>query len=111
MAGGLAGAVSRTATAPFDRLKVYLIAQTKSLPKDVVAAAAHGRPVVAAQRAMGPFKQAVSDLWRAGGMRSFFAGTAPANPNSLAMDCADSARKWVECYQSPPRIWHQIRLL
>ncbi|TGZ77404.1 mitochondrial carrier [Ascodesmis nigricans] len=74
LAGGLAGAISRTATAPFDRLKVYLIAQTKSLPKDVAAAAAQAQPVVAAQRVVGPFKHAVSELWRAGGVRSFFAG-------------------------------------
>ena len=35
LAGGIAGAVSRSATAPFDRLKVYLITSTKSSPKNL----------------------------------------------------------------------------
>lgn len=72
-AGGLAGAVSRTATAPFDRLKVYLIAQTRAAPKDVLRAAVN-QPTVSAAKAVHPFKQAVTELWKAGGIRSFFAG-------------------------------------
>ncbi|KAL7271075.1 hypothetical protein RUND412_006192 [Rhizina undulata] len=74
LAGGLAGTISRTATAPFDRIKVYLIAQTGKAPKGVVNAAIKGDAVKVATKAAGPIKEAIRTLWRAGGVSSFFAG-------------------------------------
>ncbi|KAI9836398.1 MAG: hypothetical protein M1819_001428 [Sarea resinae] len=73
LAGAIAGVVSRTATAPLDRLKVYLIAQT-GFSKPALAAAKEGQPVIAAKNAGRPLWQATKELWRAGGMQSMFAG-------------------------------------
>ena len=73
VAGGLAGAVSRTATAPLDRLKVYLIAQVGA-KDEAVRAVKSGAPVQAAKTAARPLRDAVRVLWRMGGMQSLFAG-------------------------------------
>lgn len=74
LAGAVSGAVSRTATAPLDRLKVYLLVSTKSVPEVAVAAAKNGHPLVALRNAGGPIIDAMVSLWKAGGMRTFFAG-------------------------------------
>lgn len=73
ISGGVAGVISRTATAPLDRLKVYLIAQTgvKRAAKD---AAKSGAPAQAMSLGMRTLGDACKDLWKAGGMRSLFAG-------------------------------------
>ena len=80
LAGGIAGAVSRTITAPFDRIKVYLIAQT-DVPKaaKVFGAAAKAEAVAATRIVAGPIKECIQNLWRAGGLRSFFAGLSTVN--------------------------------
>jgi solute carrier family 25 (mitochondrial phosphate transporter), member 23/24/25/41 len=72
-AGGIAGAVSRTATAPLDRLKVYLIANT-SVAKDSLEAVKHGEALKAVKQVGRPLIDACKELWKAGGVRSLFAG-------------------------------------
>lgn len=72
VAGGVSGIVSRTATAPLDRLKVYLIAKTEV--SDVLGEAKSGKPLTAVKRAWTPLVSAMKELWAVGGMRSLFAG-------------------------------------
>lgn len=74
-AGGIAGVVSRTATAPLDRLKVYLIANTGTVAKDSIDAVKKGDAVAAARQFGRPLIEATKDLWKAGGWRSLFAGS------------------------------------
>jgi solute carrier family 25 (mitochondrial phosphate transporter), member 23/24/25/41 len=77
LAGAVSGGVSRTATAPLDRLKVYLLVNTKTQTNAAVAAAKQGHPVAAMRSAGGPIVDAVVSLWKAGGLRTFFAGWCP----------------------------------
>lgn len=72
LAGGISGVASRTTTAPLDRLKVYLIAQTGNT--DAVQAVKSGAPAQAAKSGANTLIKACKDLWAAGGMRSLFAG-------------------------------------
>ena len=73
LAGGIAGVVSRTATAPLDRLKVYLIAQTV-VKDEAVQTIKEGAPLEAAKKVSRPLIEASRALWRMGGIRSLFAG-------------------------------------
>ncbi|KAI0541450.1 mitochondrial carrier domain-containing protein [Xylaria digitata] len=74
IAGAVAGGISRTATAPLDRLKVYLLVNTKSDTNIALDAAKKGRPILALKNAGRPLLAAVSDLYKSGGARGFFAG-------------------------------------
>lgn len=74
LAGGLAGSVSRTVTAPFDRIKVYLIAQTELPTATKILSAAAEAPTAGAKVVAGPIRECIQTLWRTGGVRSFFAG-------------------------------------
>lgn len=67
VAGALAGAISRTSTAPLDRLKVFLIASVKE------SAAKTGATVVTAAK-FQPLIDATKELWRAGGYKNLWAG-------------------------------------
>ncbi|KAL4951837.1 mitochondrial carrier domain-containing protein [Aspergillus filifer] len=102
IAGGIAGAVSRTATAPLDRLKVYLIAKTG--PKSsAVNAAKKGAPIKAAGRASKSLADALRELWRAGGIRSLFAG----NGLNVVKVMPESAIKF-GAYESAKRAFARI---
>jgi solute carrier family 25 phosphate transporter 23/24/25/41 len=72
-AGAISGIVSRTTTAPLDRLKVYLIAQTDNASQ-ALDAVKGGKPLQATKHAVQPLMNACKELWYAGGMRSLFAG-------------------------------------
>lgn len=74
LAGGAAGIVSRTTTAPLDRLKVYLIAQTDNTT-ETLRAAKSGHITQALRGAWNTAVKAQKELWAAGGVRSLFAGT------------------------------------
>lgn len=74
LAGAIAGGVSRTATAPLDRLKVYLLVNTNSRSETAGTAIRQGRAIAALKNSTKPFGDAVRELYRSGGARSFFAG-------------------------------------
>lgn len=85
LAGGIAGAVSRTATAPFDRLKIYLITASTSNETATATAAekfkAGGVEAAAkdagkiASRGFGVLGTAVQSLYReGGGLKAFWLG-------------------------------------
>jgi solute carrier family 25 phosphate transporter 23/24/25/41 len=73
VAGGAAGIISRTTTAPLDRLKVYLIAQTDNTT-ETLRAAKSGHITQALRGAWNTAAKAQRELWAAGGIRSLFAG-------------------------------------
>ncbi|WFD24520.1 hypothetical protein MEQU1_003222 [Malassezia equina] len=67
LAGGIAGAVSRTATAPFDRVKIYLITSQAVSP-----AAASG--VAVRPPRMSAIGQGIWSIYQEGGLRGFWLG-------------------------------------
>lgn len=76
LAGGLSGVVSRTCTAPFDRIKVFLIARTDLsstlLHKKSELAKQHGE--VPLTKIKSPLIKAATTLYRQGGLKAFYVG-------------------------------------
>lgn len=69
LAGGIAGAVSRTTTAPFDRLKVALIASTETVSHRTPNSTESGTKVGRA-----PISKALHSIYLQGGLKGFFIG-------------------------------------
>ena len=91
----VAGVVSRTSTAPLDRIKVYLIAHTEP-SKTSLAAAKKGDAVGAIKHIGQPLLAATKELWKAGGMRSLFAGGCFIQ---FLETMTNHGRQWVERYE------------
>ncbi|KAK5189292.1 hypothetical protein LTR96_010922 [Exophiala xenobiotica] len=70
--GGLASTTSRTVTAPLDRLKVFLIAQTGS-NHEALHKLYCGQPIKAGKEAWVSLKTSCNALWKAGGVQSLWA--------------------------------------
>lgn len=86
LAGALAGGISRTATAPLDRLKVYLLVNTKTKAGVAADIAKQGQPLSAVRTAGKPIGDAIHALWKAGGFRTFFAGKQNTSRASVNKD-------------------------
>ncbi|SCU94150.1 LAFA_0F20186g1_1 [Lachancea sp. 'fantastica'] len=76
VAGGVSGVVSRTCTAPFDRIKVFLIARTDLSStflnsKDRVL---QHNPSADVAKIKSPLVKAATSLYRQGGIRAFYVG-------------------------------------
>ncbi|CDK26014.1 unnamed protein product [Kuraishia capsulata CBS 1993] len=81
LAGGLSGVVSRTCTAPFDRVKVFLIART-----DLTSTFLHSKEEIrhiieeqkhqelAESKIKSPIIKAARSLYRQGGLKAFYVG-------------------------------------
>ncbi|SCU88278.1 LADA_0E09230g1_1 [Lachancea dasiensis] len=76
IAGGVSGVISRTCTAPFDRIKVFLIART-----DLSSTLLNSRdkvlknnPAIDRAKIKSPLIKAATSLYRQGGLRAFYVG-------------------------------------
>jgi solute carrier family 25 phosphate transporter 23/24/25/41 len=104
LAGGIAGVVSRTATAPFDRLRVYLMT---AAPEQLVSAGAPVKEAIMALRNGGTeagvaaaastaqqgsriVGRAVASLYRGGGIRAFWVGNGLNTTKILPVRLATS---------------------
>ncbi|TFK43469.1 mitochondrial carrier [Crucibulum laeve] len=91
LAGGIAGAVSRTCTAPFDRLKIFLITR----PPDLGGATLLPKPGITGVKIIG---NAVARIYAEGGVLAFWTG----NGLSVAKIFPESAIKFF-AYESSKR--------
>ncbi|GMM53833.1 Ca(2+)-binding ATP:ADP antiporter [Maudiozyma humilis] len=76
LAGGVSGVISRTCTAPFDRIKVFLIARTdlSSTILNSKEAVLARNPHANADKIRSPLMKAISTLYRQGGIKAFYVG-------------------------------------
>ncbi|TCD68192.1 hypothetical protein EIP91_011364 [Steccherinum ochraceum] len=93
LAGGVAGGVSRTCTAPFDRLKIFLITRPPDMGGTLVSAAAPAKGVKA-------IASAVVRIYAEGGVLAFWTG----NGLSVAKILPESAIKFMS-YESSKRMF------
>ncbi|GJE84214.1 mitochondrial carrier [Phanerochaete sordida] len=93
LAGGVAGAVSRTCTAPFDRLKIFLITR----PPDLGGTALSPQAPIRGLHAIGG---AVRRIYAEGGVRGFWTG----NGLSVVKILPESAIKFFS-YESSKRLF------
>lgn len=91
LAGGIAGAISRTCTAPFDRLKIFLITR----PPDLGGAPISSKPSVSSVKTIG---NAVVRIYTEGGILAFWTG----NGLSVAKIFPESAIRFF-AYESSKR--------
>ncbi|KAF8897599.1 mitochondrial carrier domain-containing protein [Infundibulicybe gibba] len=91
LAGGIAGAISRTCTAPFDRLKIFLITR----PPDLGGAPLAPKPGITGVKVIGG---AVARIYSEGGLLAFWTG----NGLSVAKIFPESAIKFF-AYESSKR--------
>ncbi|KAJ7283581.1 mitochondrial carrier [Mycena rebaudengoi] len=91
LAGGVAGAVSRTCTAPFDRLKIFLITR----PPDLGGALITPKPSIGGAKVIA---SAVARIYAEGGVLAFWTG----NGLSVAKIFPESAIKFF-AYESSKR--------
>ncbi|KAF7292381.1 Mitochondrial carrier protein [Mycena chlorophos] len=91
LAGGIAGAVSRTCTAPFDRLKIFLITR----PPDMGGATISAKPSLGGAKVIA---SAVARIYAEGGLLAFWTG----NGLSVAKIFPESAIKFFS-YESSKR--------
>ncbi|WRT65330.1 uncharacterized protein IL334_002273 [Kwoniella shivajii] len=95
LAGGIAGAVSRTVTAPFDRLKIYLI--TTQNPSSFSKEVQSNHPFRSGIRAVNNLWGAVNRIYiDGGGLRAFWVG----NGLNVTKIFPESAIKFVSYEQS-----------
>ncbi|BGP17904.1 hypothetical protein JCM10213v2_005952 [Rhodosporidiobolus nylandii] len=103
LAGGMAGAVSRTATAPFDRLKVYLITSPSTCPPPSAAAAHSATGAKPPRPGAGSLVQAVKAVYtQGGGIKAFWTG----NGLNIIKIFPESAIKFLS-YESAKRVFAQ----
>ncbi|ODQ49422.1 hypothetical protein PICMEDRAFT_70964 [Pichia membranifaciens NRRL Y-2026] len=81
LAGGLSGVVSRTCTAPLDRIKVFLIARTdlsSTLLKNKAELRHHIEELrhkkIPPQKIESPLVRAIKTLYKQGGLKAFYVG-------------------------------------
>ncbi|KAJ7179072.1 mitochondrial carrier [Mycena filopes] len=91
LAGGIAGAVSRTCTAPFDRLKIFLITR----PPDLGGTPITAKPSIGGAKVIA---SAVARIYAEGGVLAFWTG----NGLSVAKIFPESAIKFF-AYESSKR--------
>lgn len=102
LAGAIAGAVSRTATAPFDRLKVYLQIQTTSpqlltnTVKNVIVQSETQASKRLVSSASNSITNAIKSIYLSGGLINFFRG----NGLNVAKIAPESAIKFFAYEQS-----------